>query len=257
MRFSNLITSIISAAFVVHQASCVAVHNGWVVPEDFGDITEMISSIRVPKGSDPEGSYWMANGFNRGYMGMQHNFGVERRILFSIWDNGQKSIVNLAEKGEGALVEGFGGEGTGAHAIIHYDWKTEDTVYFKVTANPDFEQNAGIFSGHYSTDGGQNWNLVATFIAEQQPIYLTGLYGFLEDYPGTRVMREGYYGNFTIKNTEGRTAQITDFSFTHTDPYDERDYWEQKQHLGPNNEVYMRIEGNKEEGIYSPPSNPQ
>lgn len=256
MRFNSLFFAVVSAAFNIYQANCVAVHNKWTIPANFGNINELVSSIRVPAGGDTEGSYWMANGFYHGYMGMQHNSGTERRILFSIWDNDHGSIVDLVSKADNATAEGFGGEGTGAHAYLHYDWKVEETVFFKVTAEPDFKKNGGTFTGYYSIDGGKTWRLIASFFAREQPMYLMSPYGFLEDYLGTRIKREGYYGNFTVKNTAGKTARITDFSFTHTSPWDANDFWEQKQHLNSNNEVYMRIEGKKDEGIYHPPSNP-
>jgi hypothetical protein len=99
MYISRFATLLISAFFAAQQAACVSTHNWWDVPSGFGDVKEMVSSIRVPKGSDPTNTYWMANGFSVGYMGMQHNSGTERRILFAIWDNGKGSTVDLIKKG--------------------------------------------------------------------------------------------------------------------------------------------------------------
>ncbi|KAI8636050.1 hypothetical protein BD408DRAFT_426765 [Parasitella parasitica] len=239
------------------EVLCVSVHNWWQVPDNFGDIKQLVSSIRVPTGSDPIHTYWEANGFGGGYLGMQRNTNEESRILFAIWDNDQGSLVDLVEKGENVVAEGFGGEGTGAHAYKVYDWKTEQTVFFKVTANVDEARNGSTFSGYYSTDGGETWQLVATFFAEEQPKWLTGPYGFLENFgPDQSEIREGYYGNFTMTNTKDETVQITDFKFDHTDPLHESDVWEQKQGLDPANEVYMRIDGPASEGIYSPSNTP-
>lgn len=49
------------------------------------EIDYFYSELRVPKGLDTEGSYFMANGFNVGYFGMQVNSPTERRFLFSVW----------------------------------------------------------------------------------------------------------------------------------------------------------------------------
>ncbi|KAI8084003.1 uncharacterized protein B0P05DRAFT_535812 [Gilbertella persicaria] len=232
----------------VHQVTCVAIHNAWQVPSGLTNITEMISSVKVPAGSDPTNTYWMANGFSNGYMGMQHNSGDERRILFSIWDNGKGSKVNLVEAGKDAIAEGFGGEGTGAHAFIRYGWVPEQPVFFKVTADVDHAKQGAIYSGYYSVGNPDNWTLVASFFAEEQPKYLTGLYGFLENFGSDRTqLREGFYGNFTVKNEAGTTAIITEFDFTHTEPYPD-DVWMQVQ----DKEVYQRIDGPKTVGIYSP-----
>jgi hypothetical protein len=253
-KFASLLISGIFAT----QVAAVSVHNWWKTPSNFGDIKEMVSSLRVPAGSDPTNTYWMANGFSVGYMGMQHNSGTERRILFAIWDNGKGSTVDLVAKGRNAIAEGFGGEGTGAHAFIRYNWKPQQTVHFKVTSSVNDAKNGTKFSGYYSIDGGRHWQLVATFFANEQKTHLNGLYGFLENFGNDQSpVREGFYGNFTVTNTKGKKAHITEMtSFTHTNPSSSADIWEQKQNLGSKKEVYMRIDGPKNRGIY-PPTNPQ
>lgn len=253
MRLSNIISLVLSASFAVHQVSCVSAHNSWVVPDGFGNVVQMISSIRVPAGSDPEGTYWMANGFHQGYLGMQRNGIHERRILFAIWDDGQGSQVDTLSQGENITVEPFGGEGTGYHAFAYYNWKTEQTVYFKLTADIDTEKNGATYTGYYSVDEGQHWEILASFFAERQPYYLEGLWGFLEDFGGTGVMREGYWGNATITNSEGQTIPITQYDLRHTKPQVDSEEW--MQVVLPNNEVYQRIGGTKDEGIV-PPENP-
>lgn len=167
MHISRFIPLFVSVFLATQQVSSVSVHNWWNLPSDFGEIKEMVSSIRVPKGSDPVATYWEANGFSVGYMGMQHNSETERRILFSIWDNGKRSTVDLLEKGDGAIAEGFGGEGTGAHAYIKYTWAPQETVFFKVKAQVDEKKNGSTYSGYYSTDLGTSWKLVASFFANE------------------------------------------------------------------------------------------
>ncbi|CAO0794551.1 unnamed protein product [Mucor circinelloides] len=251
MIFSRLLPLAIVAA---SQVACVSVHNWWSVPSGFGNIKELVSSIRVPKGSDPVNTYWMANGFTGGYMGFQHNSATERRILFSVWDDGKGSTVDVLKKGNGVTTKGFGGEGTGSQSYKVYNWKAQDTVYFKVTSDVDEDKNETTLSGYYSTDEGNTWNLMATFLAHKQKLYLSSPYGFLENFGSDQsTLKEGFYGNQTITSTSGKVAHISKFSFTQTKPVHQGELYEQKQSLGPLNEVYMRIDGSKNQGIYRPP----
>lgn len=126
-----------------------------------------------------------------------------------------------------------------------------------MTSNPNYQKNGTTFSGYYSLDNGHSWKLVATFFANKQLHYLEGLYGFLENFGGDQSqVREGYWGNFTIKNTQGKKAKITQMYFDHTTPKTSADIWMQKQNLGPHHEIYQRIDGPKNQGIF-PPTNPQ
>ncbi|KAL9537371.1 hypothetical protein MBANPS3_011835 [Mucor bainieri] len=236
MIFSRLLP----LAFVaVSQVACVSVHNWWSVPSGFGNIKELVSSIRVPRASDPQNTYWMANGFTGGYMGFQHN-------------------SDVLKKGDGVIAKGFGGEGTGSQSYKVHSWKAQDTVYFKVTSDVNEDKNETTLSGYYSTNGGKTWNLMATFLAHKQKIYLSSPYSFLENFGSDQsTLKEGFYGNQTITGTSGKVAHITKFSFTHTTPVRNGELYEQKQSLGPSNEVYMRIDGSKNQGIYNPPSNPK
>lgn len=43
------------------------------------------TELHVPVGTDTVGSYFMADGFKRGYFGMQVNTKTERRVIFSVW----------------------------------------------------------------------------------------------------------------------------------------------------------------------------
>lgn len=74
----------------------------------------------------------------------------------------------------------FAGEGTGAYAFLHYNWIIEETIFFKVTADVDEARVGPTLSGYYSTGLDNNWELVATFFAEQQPFWLSGPFVFLD-----------------------------------------------------------------------------
>ncbi|KAI8061725.1 hypothetical protein BC940DRAFT_309938 [Gongronella butleri] len=244
--------TLLSSLVLGYFASCnaVAVHSWWSTPSGV-NITEMRSSITVPKGSDPVNTYWMSCGFGIGYMGMQVNSPTERRVLFSIWDNGKGSKVDVLKTGKGVEAGDFGGEGTGRHAYINANWTTDHPVYFRVQATVDEAANAGIFTGHYRKHNQKNWNLIAQFKAEEQPVYLTGLYSFLENFGGnTTEVREGYWANNSIKDTNGKRYKANSDSFTNTTP-NGQDIWDQRL-LNKNQTAYMRIDGSADQGIYKP-----
>lgn len=84
------------------------------------------NEVTVPKGYDHLHSFYMANGFSRGYFGIQVNGEKERRVIFSVWDAGNEAIdrnkvadadkVKLLAKGDGVITNDFGNEGTGGHS---------------------------------------------------------------------------------------------------------------------------------------------
>ncbi|KAI8098652.1 uncharacterized protein BX664DRAFT_319276 [Halteromyces radiatus] len=247
-----LVASLLATSQLVSSTST---HNWWDTPNNFGNISQIESSIRVPQGSDPTNTYWMANGWDGGYMGMQHNSGTERRILFAVWDDGNGSQVKGIKKGKNVLVEGFGGEGTGSHARYLYNWTTGETVYFRVSAKVNYASRYTDYTGYWRAEGVNNnkWNLVATFRAFDITKWLSGVYGFLENFGGDRSeIREGFYGNFTIKNVAGKVNKPSGVTYSHTTPEADSNY----EYKFVNGESYMRTDGPKDQGIY-PPTNPQ
>ncbi|KAI8330480.1 hypothetical protein BC941DRAFT_456763 [Chlamydoabsidia padenii] len=209
----------------------------------------MESSIRVPKGSDPNHTYWCAIGFNRGYLGMQHNDGTERRILFSIWDDQKGGKVDALQVGEGGKNEYFGGEGTGMHTMLHYNWKSEETVFFRLLADVNKAGNYSDYTAWYRSGDKGKWTLIAKYRAHNITRWLTNNYSFLENYKhaDTKMIREGFYGNQTIVNTDGKRVKV------HMGYQPQRiskgDVWEQR---AVNGEDYFRMDGPKNKGLYPP-----
>lgn len=119
-----------------------------------------------------------------------------------------------------------------------------------MAADVDTKRYGTTFSGYYSVDGGHKWELVATFFANQQTFYLGGPYGFLENFgPDQSPIREGFWGNFSITNVNSKTAKITAMDFDHTTPLSDKDVWMYKDSIGPQHEVYQRIDGSKNKGF--------
>ncbi len=79
-----------------------SVHLNYKLPGG-NDIEWFYSEVTVPKGMDPVGSYFMADGFGQGYFGMQVNSKNKRHILFSVWspyqtDNPEEIPVSMCIK---------------------------------------------------------------------------------------------------------------------------------------------------------------
>ncbi|KAI8344538.1 hypothetical protein BC941DRAFT_478124 [Chlamydoabsidia padenii] len=247
------LTSALAFATSILAVSGTSTHNWWKIPSGFGDIAEIESSIRVPEGSDPTTTYWMANGWGGGYMGMQHNTPTTRTILFSAWDDGNGGSVWEVERGQDVIVEAFGGEGTGGHAKYLYNWTAGETVYFSVRANVNAKNGTADYTGWWRPSTQTKWNLVATLRVENKTNWLTGIYGFLENFGNNdNEIREGYWGNFTIVNTNGKRYNPTGVSYTHTTPQAGSHY----EYKFVNGESYMRTDGPADQGIY-PPTNPK
>ncbi|MEE2937897.1 MAG: DUF3472 domain-containing protein [Planctomycetota bacterium] len=171
------------------------------------------SEITVPPGSDPIGSYYMANGFSEGYFGIQVNSPNERRILFSVWspfrtDNPNEipkdqRIVALA-KGPGVQVGKFGNEGSGGQSYLVYPWTAGKTYRFltKVLPNGD---GSTTYTSWFGDKGADEWRLIASFQRPKTDTTLKGFHSFLESFsPSFGYLGRGaQYGNTWVVDEQG------------------------------------------------------
>ncbi len=182
------------------------------------------SEVTVPQGNDVRGSYFMANGFNGGYFGMQVNSDRERRILFSVWspfqtdDPGsipQEDKIVLIKKGEGVNTGEFGNEGAGGQSFLVYPWKAGNTYRFLLRGKPD-GQNATVYTAYFYAPEAPNWRLIASFKRPKTNTYLTDLYSFLENFiPETgNIQRMALYGNQWVADANGQWTELTQITFT-------------------------------------------
>jgi Domain of unknown function (DUF3472)/Domain of unknown function (DUF5077)/FKBP-type peptidyl-prolyl cis-trans isomerase len=183
------------------------------------------NELTIPKGFDYLYTYYMACGFRRGYFGMQVNSPTERRIIFSVWDSGTvpddrskvkpEDLVQPTGKGEGVVAEGFGNEGTGGHSHWVYNWKTDSTYRFYVTALPD--SNETYYSGYFFVPELQQWKLIASFRSPKDGKYLNGLYSFVENFDGKngQLQRKALIGNQWIQTEDRKWQELTKAKFTY------------------------------------------
>jgi hypothetical protein len=177
---------------------------------------------------DPVTTFYMACGFRRGYFGMQVNSPTERRIIFSVWDAGtgnsandrsevaEENHVSLIGKGEGVHTSVFGGEGTGGHSHLKYNWKTGETQKFLVTAEPVGTEQT-IYSGFYFHPEKQEWMLISSMKAPKDGHFLRGLHGFSENFWGStgHLRRKALFGNQWVRLADGTWRELTVATFSH------------------------------------------
>lgn len=184
------------------------------------------NEVTVPKNFDPVHSFYMANGFGRGYFGIQVNSEKERRVIFSVWDAGNEAVdrnkvadsnkVTLLAKGDGVTTNDFGNEGTGGHSHWVYPWKTDETYRFIITALPDSASQTTIYSGYFFVPEIQRWKLIAAFRAPKDGRRLEKLYSFNENFHGIngQLERRALFGNQWVQQANGRWVALTDAIFT-------------------------------------------
>jgi len=201
-----------------------SVHLRFEAPAEAGDITYFYSELRVPKGEDVVGSYFMANGFGAGYFGIQVNSLEERRILFSVWspfktDNPgeipEEQRIRLLKKGEGVYTGKFGGEGSGGQSYRRYFWKPDTNYRFLLKGQPAGNNHTDYTAWFYAPETGE-WELIASFRRPDTDSYLTRLYSFLENFipAAGRIARKGLYGSQWVYDSRGDWHELTEAGFT-------------------------------------------
>jgi FKBP-type peptidyl-prolyl cis-trans isomerase len=194
------------------------------------DTTRLISfynEITIPENADFVHSYYMSNGFSRGYFGIQVNSENERRVIFSVWDAGNEAVkrskvadsnkVKLLAKGEGVFADDFGNEGTGGHSHWVYNWKAGVTYKMLVTALTDSAAQTTTYTGYFFLPEQQKWKLIATFRAPKDGKPLRNLYSFNENFVGVngQLQRYAYFGNQWGQRENGTWVELTESHFSY------------------------------------------
>lgn len=199
-------------------------HLTYTVPQKAGNVEWFYNEVYIPENQDVIGSYYMTNGFDGGYMGIQVNSENERKVLFSIWspyqtDNPteipEEYKVKLLRKGEGVTINSFGGEGSGGQSYWVYPWKSGITYRCLVRITPA-GNNFTDFTGYFYDPETAKWKLIAQFRRPKTNQYVKGAYSFLENFnPNTGAYhRWGVYTNQWVRNTEGKWFEMTEARFT-------------------------------------------
>lgn len=208
------------------RRNAASVHLFYPLPDSL-KVVSFYNEITVPKDADVLHSYYMACGFARGYFGIQVISPTERRVIFSVWDAGDEAAdrnkvadenkVKLIAKGEDVFADGFGNEGTGGHSHWVYNWKTEETYQFLVTATVDSLAHTTTYAGYFFIPDLQKWKLIAVFKAPKDGKPLRKLYSFVENFWGVngQLQRKSYFGNQWIRDENGEWKELTLSTFSY------------------------------------------
>jgi len=199
-----------------------SVHLAYTMPK--GNMEWFYNEVTVPVGNDVLGSYFMADGFNVGYFGMQVNSPTERHILFSVWSpfttDDPKAIpdsqkIVMLKKGPNVHTGEFGSEGSGGQSYMNYNWKAGNTYKFLIRAQPGEHNHTTYTAWFFAPEVGQ-WQLIASFSRPQTHSYLMGLHSFLENFEpeqGT-ITRQVHFSNEWVADDKGKWTEITSAHFT-------------------------------------------
>ena len=189
-----------------------SVHMGYTVPAN----TEYFyNEMTIPVGQDAIGSYFMANGFGQGYMGIQVKSPSERWILFSVWDADNGAKTTLVSKGAGVVDNAFGGEGTGGQTYLSYNWAAGTTYRFITRARPDGKGGSDYSAWFFAPETGK-WHYIATWKRPAISTYLTGVHSFLENFIDTLgyTERRVQFGNQWARTSAGAWTEVTAGRYT-------------------------------------------
>lgn len=199
-----------------------SVHMGYTLPEE--DIEYFYNEVTVPEGNDVIGSYFMANGFEGGYFGIQVNSPTERRVLFSVWspyetqdpkDIPEEYRIVKLRQGEGVHIGEFGNEGSGGQSYLKYNWKAGQTYKFLTHIRPDGKGNTLFTAYFYATDENR-WRLIASFLRPKTDTWYKRAHSFLENFIPAQgyLTRKVQFTNQWAVTTKGRWIEVTQGGFT-------------------------------------------
>ncbi len=197
-----------------------SVHLSYKVPSD-RNVEWFYNEVTIPKGYDKIGSYYMANGFQEGYFGIQVNSETERRILFSVWSpfstDDPKAIpdsmkIKLLAKGKNVYTGEFGNEGSGGQSYLVFNWKADKTYKFLTRARPT-RTGSTVFTAYFFDAETQKWLLIASFERPKTNNWYAKPHSFLENFePETgAMMRKGFYDNQWVYFAKPDNAFSTDY----------------------------------------------
>ncbi len=203
-----------------------SVHLSYALPEE-KNFKWFYNEVTVPEGSDPIGSYFMANGFGEGYFGIQVNSATERRILFSVWspfktDNPgeipEAEKIKLLKKGNDVYTGEFGNEGSGGQSFLKYSWEAGETYSFLNSVQPDGKGNT-IYTAYFLDPEVAEWMLIASFLRPKTDKWYKRPHSFLENFvpESGNLERTAKYGNQWVCDVDGNWQELTEAKFTGDD----------------------------------------
>ena len=137
-------------------------------------------SIDMTPLTEPQGTYYAAIQWDRGYTGLQRGGSrYDRQLQFSVWDAPGYGAAALVDNASDVSCRTFGGEGTGVACELNYPWAVESTYRFEVTEE---EMNGGSAMTLHVTDLASDSRRFVATIHFARRANLTWSAFFVEDF---------------------------------------------------------------------------
>lgn len=150
-------------------AGTVAIANAqhllWKPKDKTAQYTAIYGEIEVLNTGDTIyycGCNWWPGNPAGGYTGIQDPGGGRHNMIFSIWDTSDKLHPRVTEAESRTVFTRFGGEGTGAHTHLDYNWKLGKTYRFYVTKEQDAAKENTLTKLYFRDDEAKKWVHEAT-----------------------------------------------------------------------------------------------
>lgn len=230
-----------------------SVHLNYQVPQENTNYEWFYTELTVPNGQDTLGSYFMANGFAQGYMGIQVNSPTERRVLFSVWSPYQTDNPNdipdeykieLLKKGQHVYTGEFGNEGSGGQSYLVYDWQPDTRYRFLLRIAPASIDDFTDYTAYFYAPEQEQWQLIASFRRPKTTTYVDRPHAFLENFitGAGQFERKAFYGNQWLRTLDGQWQAIVNASFSYDATADKKSRMDY-QGGEENGEFYLRNTG--------------
>jgi len=142
-----------------------AQHLLWKPTEAAAKYTAIYGEIQVLNTGDTIyycGCNWWPGNPAGGYTGIQDPGGGRRNMIFSIWDTSDTLHPHVRQAESRTVYSRFGGEGTGAHTHLDYNWTLGKTYRFYVTKEPDAKKENTLTKLYFEDDHLHKWVHEAT-----------------------------------------------------------------------------------------------
>ncbi|ORX73420.1 hypothetical protein K493DRAFT_393550 [Basidiobolus meristosporus CBS 931.73] len=209
MKFKSLLLAVTAGLFLsVKNTSASGLWifgsgNGQSLVGDAGpSYTGFVTSVEVPAGYDPEGTYYCAAGWYLGYFGLQSNPGDVHDAIFTVWNMEDNVPPEVLETYPNAQVEWCQsddcaeGRAVQINVVPDHDFWKPGTKYW-LMAEMVKEGNDVIYTASIFKDG--QWHIFGKVRGPnyaKMSVPVNYYYQFLEDFVGnTDAPRRVTYGN--------------------------------------------------------------
>lgn len=169
-----------------------AQHLWWQAPKSETGYTCLYGEIQVVATAPTIyycGCNWWPGAPAGGYTGIQDQGNGRHNMIFSIWDTDKDLHPKTIQQDSLTVASRFGGEGTGAHTHLDYNWQVGKTYRYFATKKQDETGANTLVTVFFYDDAERHWVKEATIQSPNNgnvsvKTFGGGLNAFLENWSG-------------------------------------------------------------------------